>query len=492
MADPVPSPDTKTRFLHVHTFYPGSIETLYRSSPDLNNQSFDTQTRATLESGFSASHIFTPYLPAYGYDTRFILANNPYAQLRWLKEHNISLRQEEQTIYNITRLQIEYYQPDVLYFCDTIQFDSRFLRTLSHKPDLIMGWRGAGLSDQTDWSEYDVILSSLPILLEIAPELGAKNTAFFFPGYPTRINRRLEGIHERYDVLFAGSCFPNQHEKRIAFLSHAAESAVSPSGTYSCAFFLNGDTSALPSSMLAYTQPPRFGVEMHQTLKLGRIILDTPTSVHYQKGQQKIDIRGEDTINMRTFEALGGGCFFLTEHVEYLHRYFSPGYELETFRTRKELLDKIQYYLAHPQERREIALRGQEKCLTAYSMEVRAKAFDTIIRDHLERKGGQPQGTETAVHPSIRLDEFSAGEFTYDQVQALLRDSIDTFKRGNYALALQKASEAKAFRLPVMNVDFLRAACLMHLGRPADARVALQEELAAFPENDQAKRLLMR
>lgn len=76
------------------------------------------------------------------------------------------------------------------------------------------------------------------------------------------------------------------------------------------------------------------------------------------------------------------------------------------------------------------------------------------------------------------------------KVEQLLHSALNTYKEGKFKDAFNAASNAKAFRLPVQNVDYFRAACLLHLGRPFDAREALREELHYFPTNSNASKLL--
>lgn len=76
------------------------------------------------------------------------------------------------------------------------------------------------------------------------------------------------------------------------------------------------------------------------------------------------------------------------------------------------------------------------------------------------------------------------------KIEHLLNQAIQTYEQGKYAAAFNAVSNAKAFRLPVKNIDYFRAACLLHLGRPIDAREALREELHYFPTNSSASQLL--
>ncbi|EMG38439.1 Macrocin-O-methyltransferase (TylF) [Desulfocurvibacter africanus PCS] len=56
---------------------------------------------------------------------------------------------------------------------------------------------------------------------------------------------------------------------------------------------------------------------------------------------------------------------------------------------------------------------------------------------------------------------------------------------------LQLVIKAKAFRLPVQNLDLIRAMALLLLGQAPSAVEALKEELRYFPENASANALLM-
>ena len=443
-------PDSPLRFLHIHTFYPNFLVQFHEKNPRIKEKPFAEQNQALLDSGFSAAHIFTPYLPKLGYDPTFLVANNAPSQLKWLQEQSIKLQPTDLTINHVTKLQIEYYKPDILYFGDTIQFDSTFLRSLRHKPRLVMGWRGAEVTDRTDWSEYDVILSGLPKLLDVAKKLGAKETAFFFPGYPEHVNSNLQDIEPRFDVVFAGSCVPKQHQTRNNLLANIARHAVNSSQSYSCAFFLNGKLDTLAPEVLRYNQPPVFGLDMHRAIKKGRIVFDARADHYFYQNGKNIDIGGVDTVNMRLFEATGAGCFLLTQYFENLDQYFEPGKELETFTTPTELVEKIQYYLAHPKERHRIAQQGQEKCMRSYNMHEQAKKFDAIIRRHLSQKATSPQKQAQVETPPPSHSEMSTPAAASDshKVEHLLRNAIKTFKSGQYAVALQQASQAKTFKLP--------------------------------------------
>jgi hypothetical protein len=81
----------------------------------------------------------------------------------------------------------------------------------------------------------------------------------------------------------------------------------------------------------------------------------------------------ETGLNMRHFDITAAGGFMLCYHRAEVDRYFKVGAECDTFRNERELLDKIRYYLSHPDQRRQIARAGQERALSDHLYSHRLK-----------------------------------------------------------------------------------------------------------------------
>jgi spore maturation protein CgeB len=77
-------------------------------------------------------------------------------------------------------------------------------------------------------------------------------------------------------------------------------------------------------------------------------------------------------LPQRIWDILGAGGFVLTNYQSEIPEYFEIGRDLETFAGEEELLDKIGYYLAHENERREIAVNGCKKARELYSLKEKA------------------------------------------------------------------------------------------------------------------------
>lgn len=86
-----------------------------------------------------------------------------------------------------------------------------------------------------------------------------------------------------------------------------------------------------------------------------------------------------DETTTRTFEIPACRGFMLHERTPELLDLYEEGREVTAFGSVEELASKIEYYLAHPEEREAIARAGHVRCVPAYSYDSRVKE---ILRYH--------------------------------------------------------------------------------------------------------------
>ncbi|MBR2208356.1 MAG: glycosyltransferase [Synergistaceae bacterium] len=94
-----------------------------------------------------------------------------------------------------------------------------------------------------------------------------------------------------------------------------------------------------------------------------------------------------DTYTRRTFEIPATGTFMLSTYTEDLATLFEPDKEAVYFKTSDEMISKVDYYLAHDDERKKIARNGYERLIRdGHEVTDRAKQ---IIRTYERIKRGK-------------------------------------------------------------------------------------------------------
>lgn len=134
---------------------------------------------------------------------------------------------------------------------------------------------------------------------------------------------------------------------------------------FSVALYTRSDVSALPHVQA------RGGVstltEMPKVFQASRINLN-------------ITMRPIETgLSLRVWDVLGCGGFLLTNYQAELPSYFEIGKDLDAYESQEELMEKVQYYLSHEEERVEIAIHGYEKTARLYSYENRLAEMLRIL-----------------------------------------------------------------------------------------------------------------
>jgi hypothetical protein len=473
--------------MQLHTFYPSAIEDSYRADPGLQNRSFDEQTDVLLRSGFTGIHLFAPYLHELGWECRQIVPNNLFAQAQWLREQKIRVPGNQIQPLEVTKMQVDAFKPDVLYLGETVAMDSKFIRTLTHRPAVIAGWRAANIPEGTDWSEYDIIFSNLDALREKALTLGARSTEYFFPGFPEWIYHEVKDVKPQVDVTFCGQVTIEQHRTRSAYIDFVAREAASAS-PFSLQLFLSGVREAVTPAMIPFMKPSRYGVAMHEALRLGRISFDARGDIGFVGANGvAVDLAKKQTSNMRIFETTGTGVFLLTEYHDNLAKFFLPEKEIGVFENQKDLAEKIRYYLKHPDIREEIAQAGQRRCFKDYSMAKRCRDLDAILRRYLVQKDSARYGNYAASLP----EALTAARAIAANLQFTPPADFGSIASAMALLSSEKNTAASsALRSLLSSVLFGRATMLLSAGKSQEATDCLKAQLKLNPFDQNAGHLL--
>lgn len=120
-----------------------------------------------------------------------------------------------------------------------------------------------------------------------------------------------------------------------------------------------------------YRRKHVYGEEAVKIYNASKIVLDIP-----------ISYGTEDKafyVTPRVFEVPACGAFLLTAENSSLSNLYEIGKEMVCYKDEKELKEMVKYYLSHPEEREQIAQKGQERAYRDHTYERRLKEMFSII-----------------------------------------------------------------------------------------------------------------
>lgn len=106
-------------------------------------------------------------------------------------------------------------------------------------------------------------------------------------------------------------------------------------------------------------------------------LTDMPLIFKESKINIHITMRAIETgIPLRVMDVLACGGFLLTNYQKEIDEFFVDGKELVIYYDLEDMLEKIEYYLEHEEERNHIAQKGQQKVIECFSYD---KQINTIV-----------------------------------------------------------------------------------------------------------------
>ena len=393
------------------------LKNFYAKRPALKTQTYAVQHAALIEDCFGSADFWTNGLNKLGYETIDIIANAELLQASWATENDFNFDNDDK-LFEIAAAQIKRNRPDVLLIADYSTITAEFIRNIRREcPSirLVLGWCGAGYYDSSIFKEWDIALSCVPEMTDDFNKQGLCSYHVNHAFAPRVLDSLDLESQPNVDFAFVGSVVKQSkfHLARERLLLHLIESTnlqiwadlKHPTFRQRCDVAVRrqafeivavarnvGATKKILNSLplvnkvarwesppdleqfvderiLRRTLPPLFGVEMFQKLRASRVVFNN-----------HIDVSPVSASNMRLFEATGVGACLVTDWKENLPDLFEPEKEVLTYRTAEECVEKVNYLLAHEDERRAIAAAGQLRTLRDHTFENRAARIDEIIR----------------------------------------------------------------------------------------------------------------
>ena len=224
-------------------------------------------------------------------------------------------------------------------------------------------------------SAYDIFFTNDPDSLEIHNSNGCQRPRFLSFGCFPELHRSLKLCSQEIskygsDIIFVGVLT----KKRADILESLAGFNIQI-WSRKMIFDYNPQKNIIEQKKISKESPLRdliigreaWGEELIKIYNSTKIILN-------------IHNHGRSDPNMRVFEATACGGLLLTEARRCLGDFFDTNKEILTFKDKKELKEKIEYYLAHQEKGREIALAGQRRVLSNHTYEDRMKEMIEQIK----------------------------------------------------------------------------------------------------------------
>ena len=84
-------------------------------------------------------------------------------------------------------------------------------------------------------------------------------------------------------------------------------------------------------------------------------------------------------MHLREFEVPMSGGLYFTNYSDELAEHFEPGREVITFSNEHELLDKVNYFLKHPEQAEKVRNAGHQRALRCHTYQKRfSDLFQTL------------------------------------------------------------------------------------------------------------------
>ncbi|HJQ75042.1 MAG TPA: glycosyltransferase [Gaiellaceae bacterium] len=356
------------RVLIVDTCYPAFLASHYRSNPGLEHRSYDEQWRALMDTFFGTADSYSHHLRELGHEAHEIVVNAEPLQRAWAREHgarrSVLGRLRRRLDPDLVLAQAEWFRPDVVYVQNLNVFDEELLRTLG-AGRLVAGQIASEAPPERRLKAFDLLLTSFPHFVDRFRSLGVASE-YFRIGFDPRVLERLGEPETRSGAVFVGALGRSQHARGNDLLERAAERVPIEFWGY------NLDGRPATSPLVRGYRGEAWGLEMFRVLASARIAVN-----------RHIDVAESYANNMRLYEATGVGSLLLTDAKQNLGELFEVGREVVAYRDEDELVEAVEHYLGHEDERAAIAAAGQRRTLADHTYAVRMRELSDILAAYL-------------------------------------------------------------------------------------------------------------
>jgi spore maturation protein CgeB len=357
------------------SFYEKYTRAFYAKNSQLSQLPYREQLNYLLADYFGWPPALMQRLVDLGHEVEILLVNVEPLQRAWAKENGVSFESDWQ--FSVPLAQLQQYCPDVLWIGSMFQYYRGYLEEIRPYCKKIFAWIACPLPKALNLDSVDCILTSHTNFQQHFLAQG-KPSELLLPAFESNIAESIGKRPQDIECSFAGS-LSYGHLQRLQVLKRLVK--TTPLTIWGDRPKLRSRGITNPQFVWTYlnlhqvhqrTKPSVWGMDMYRTLARSQICVN----IH-------IDVAGGLAGNMRMFEVTGTGSLLITEDAPNLRDLYEPDREVVTYKNTDELIEKINYYLAHPEQRMAIAQAGQAKTLEHYNSLKRAQDLLTIVHRYL-------------------------------------------------------------------------------------------------------------
>jgi spore maturation protein CgeB len=222
---------------------------------------------------------------------------------------------------------------------------------------------------------YDYVFTLELNCVELYRQLGCKQVYYlpFAANIPTFVNSGVPTPY-RKEICFIGSAFWNRVQLVDEIADYLKNKEVIINGYW---WDRLKSYQLLADKIQGYWLSPEESAKYYHGAKIVINLHRSIDDASHNTNSRQIEAR---SLNPRLFEIAACGTLQLTDVREELSHFYTPGVELDTYASPQELMDKIDYYLNHEEERQQIALRGFSRTMREHTYRNRLIQLLTITQ----------------------------------------------------------------------------------------------------------------
>jgi hypothetical protein len=225
-------------------------------------------------------------------------------------------------------------------------------------------------------AQFDVVATTKSFQVEpLSRIMPPSSVNLLHHGYTAEVHRALSTreIDRRIDILYVGNASPG----KAALMTHVADAFPDANiRIYGNRWEKYASGTALARVIAGH---PVSGDFYAAEIARAKIVL----AFHWEADPRT---GGYDRVSTRTFEIPACGGFMLHIDNDEVRSLYDVPSEIDTFTDTDDLVAKVRYWLAHPEERAAVAARGYARAVPAYSYTERGRELAALIERKLGRK----------------------------------------------------------------------------------------------------------